>query len=243
MSLLIARNGKPHTLGEDIIKPALSIFTKVVQQKSDNDVRLIPLSNDSVRTRIDEMACDVEVQLVEKLRQSKFTMQLDETTVSGSQALLMAYVRYISDGLFHEEMLFCRSLENTTTALEIYNSVCGYFAEQDIPMTNVISCAADGAPAMMGKHNGCLKLLQENNPSMKVVHCVIHRENLVSKNLSSHLHQILSVIIKCNNYVKSIPKTERLFLQFYEDREEVASPHSNQMVIKRKMPRKICGAI
>ena len=46
----------------------------------------------------------------------------------------------------NEEMLFCLSLETTTTALEIYNSVCGYFAEQDIPMTNVISCAADGAP-------------------------------------------------------------------------------------------------
>ncbi|GFV82501.1 uncharacterized protein TNCV_3982911 [Trichonephila clavipes] len=45
----------------------------------------------------------------------------------------------------------------------------------DIPMKNITSCAADGAPNMMGKKNGCLKLKKDANPEMILVHCVIHR--------------------------------------------------------------------
>ena len=33
----------------------------------------------------------------------------------------------------------------------------------------------------MSKNTGCLKLLKDGNPNMLVVHCVIHRENLVQK--------------------------------------------------------------
>ena len=41
------------------------------------------------------MSSDVESQLVEKLKSSKFSIQLDESTVSDNRAILMAYVRFI----------------------------------------------------------------------------------------------------------------------------------------------------
>jgi hypothetical protein len=50
-------------------------------------------------------------------------------------------------------------------------------------MKNITSCAADGAPNMMGNKNGCLKLMKGENPELLLVHCVIHRENLVAKNI------------------------------------------------------------
>ncbi len=68
-----------------------------------------------MRSRIDEIAADLEEQLIVKLRQRQFTLQIDESTFAGSTALLMAYVRYVEDGSFHEEMLFCESMEMTTT--------------------------------------------------------------------------------------------------------------------------------
>ncbi|GFX81432.1 SCAN domain-containing protein 3 [Trichonephila clavipes] len=43
----------------------------------------------------------------------------------------------------------------------------------DIPMKNITSCAADGAPNMMGKKNGCLKLMKDANPEMIFEHCTI----------------------------------------------------------------------
>ena len=44
------------------------------------------------------MSSDVESQLVEKLKTSKFSIQLDQSTVSDNRAILMAYVRFIDNG-------------------------------------------------------------------------------------------------------------------------------------------------
>ena len=97
---------------------------------------------------------------------------------------MLTSVRYIDKGEFAEEMLFCKSLETTTTSTDIYNRLESYFDVKNIPMDDITSCAADGAPVMMGKKNGCLKLMKDENPEMLLVHCVIHRENLVSKTIS-----------------------------------------------------------
>lgn len=139
---------------------------------------------------------------------------MDESTIRDSQAVLMAYVRYIENGEFAEEMLFCESLETTTTAVDIYNSLKNYLFEAQIPIKNIISCSADGAPVMMGKKNGCLKLMKDDNPEMLLVHCVIHRENLVAKKLSPVLNEILNSVIICINFIKANAKCERLFKQF-----------------------------
>ena len=220
ISLLIARCGKPHTIGEDLVKPALAIFAKTVLGRNDNPASGVPLSNSSVQRRIDEMATDVEAQLTDKLRDRKFSVQLDESTVSGSQTLLLAYVRYIDKGEFAEEMLFCEELPTTTCAADIYQIFTDYFSKKSIPLSNIVSCAADGAPAMMGRHHGFLQLLKQDNPSILVVHCMIHREHLAAKSISPVLHEILTAVIKCVNFIKASTKNERLFKQFCLDTDE-----------------------
>lgn len=217
ISLLIAKSGKNHTLGENLIKPAISVFLKTVLKKDDKDVKDMPLSNNTVSRRIDEMSEDVEKQLVEKLKNRKFSLQMDESTFRDSDSILMAYVRYIDEGDFAEEILFCKSLETTTTAKDVYNKLKTYLDENKIPLTNIASCAADGAPNMMGKKNGCLKMMKDENPEMLLVHCVIHRQNLVAKNISPVLNEVLKSIIKCINSIKANAKCERLFKQFCEE--------------------------
>jgi hypothetical protein len=44
----------------------------------------------------------------------------------------MAYVRYIENGEFTEEMLFCEALRTTTTAIDIYNKLKNYLDEIQI---------------------------------------------------------------------------------------------------------------
>jgi hypothetical protein len=70
---------------------------------------------------------------------------------------------------------------------------------------------------MMGKKNGCLKLMKDENPDMTVVHCVIHRENLVAKHISPVLNEVLNSVIKCINTIKTSAKSERLFKLFCEE--------------------------
>ncbi|XP_040565533.1 protein FAM200C-like [Lepeophtheirus salmonis] len=109
-------------------------------------------------------------------------------------------------GEFAEEMLFCKSLETTTSAADIYSKLINYLRVNNIPMENIISCAADGAPVMMGKKKGCLKLMKDDTPEMIIVHCVIHRENLVAKNITPPLNEVLHSVIKCINAIKASAK-------------------------------------
>lgn len=175
------------------------------------------LSNNTVRGRIDDMGGDVEKQLIEKLRTRKFSLQMDESTIRDSESLLLAYVRFIDDENLQEEMLFCESLETTTTAKDIYKTLKSYLERNNIPFCNIVSCTADGAPAMMGNQTGCLKLMKDENPSMLIIHCVIHRENLAAKSRSTTLHDVMNRVIKCINYIKARPKCKRLFRKFCQD--------------------------
>ncbi|XP_023213182.1 SCAN domain-containing protein 3-like [Centruroides sculpturatus] len=220
ISLLIAKSGKSHTIGENLIKPSISAFMKTVLEKDDEDVKAMPLSNNTVSRRIDEMGEDIEKQLVSKLKTRNFSVQMDESTLRDSEAVLITYVRYIERGQFAEEMLFCKQLESTTKSRDIYNIFKCYLDDNEIPMKNVISCAADGAPNMMGKKNGCLQLMKADNPEMILIHCVIHKENLVAKNVSPILNEVLNAVIKCINSIKASAKTERLFKLFCEEQNE-----------------------
>ena len=81
------------------------------------------LSNNTVSRRIDKMGQNVEQQLIEKLKSQKFSLQIDVYTVRKSEALLLAYVRYIDKEKFQEEMLFCQSVETTTCGVDIYDTI------------------------------------------------------------------------------------------------------------------------
>ena len=80
-SLLIAKAKKPHTIGELLIKPAcIKIVEKLCGPQVAEKLKTVPLSNNTVKDRIDKMANNCEQQLVEKLRKGQFAIQLEETT-------------------------------------------------------------------------------------------------------------------------------------------------------------------
>jgi hypothetical protein len=73
---------------------------------------------------------------------------------------------------------------------------------------------------MMGKKSGLLEHMKNENPEMRIVHCVIHKENLVAKNISPKLNEALNAVIKCISSIKSSAKSERLFKLFCEEQNE-----------------------
>ena len=87
-------------------------------------------------------------------------------------------------------MLFCKSLK-TNTVQDIYAVDKQYFNANGIPIITLISTAADGAPALNGRHNRALKLLKNDNPHMMALQCIIHRENLEAASISGELDQML----------------------------------------------------
>ena len=64
---------------------------------------------------------------------------MDESTVRDSEALLMSYARYVDNGEFIEDMLFCEALELTTIVIDIFKKLKTYLDDNQIPMENMIS--------------------------------------------------------------------------------------------------------
>jgi hypothetical protein len=54
ISLFAAKSGKPHTIGEELILPAVSeVMSTVLHKSPHNTIKTIPLSNNSVQRDID----------------------------------------------------------------------------------------------------------------------------------------------------------------------------------------------
>lgn len=80
ISLLIAKSGKPHTIGEQLILPAIAeVLNNVLHKPAHDILKRIPLSNNTVQRRIDEMGRDVENILCKFLQTNRFSLQLDES--------------------------------------------------------------------------------------------------------------------------------------------------------------------
>ena len=94
-------------------------------------LKTIPLSDTTVGRHIEEMASDVKMQLIEKLKLSdSFSLQIDESTDIANDAQLLAFVRYEDKGTMCEEFLFCTPLPGRTTGAEIYKAVDDFFQRQ-----------------------------------------------------------------------------------------------------------------
>jgi hypothetical protein len=95
---LIAMQGKPHTIGETLVKSAaLKMANIMLGKAAEANFSQIPLSNDTISSRIDDMSDDILAQVVADLISSpaKFSLQLDETTDVSNLSQLVVFVRYI----------------------------------------------------------------------------------------------------------------------------------------------------
>lgn len=221
ISLLIAKSGKPHTIGEELILPAINeVINTMLHKPAFDIIKKIPLSNNTVQRRIDEMAQSVEELLCEFLKATKFSIQLDESTLPGNEALLLAYVRFVKEEKICQELLFAKNLMTDTKGESIYHTLEEFFKEKEIPMCNILSVATDGAPAMVGCHRGFIAYLKKTVPNVLAVHCVIHRQHLVAKNLSERLHKSLHYVISAINKIKNNSLNDRLFGQLCTENDE-----------------------
>lgn len=210
IALLIAKQGRPHTIAEDLIKPAIMEAYKVANISNPESVlNNIPLSNNTISSRISDMADDVKSILVQDLQHCKFSLTVDESTFA-NQSVLLAFVRYIKDSRLREELLFMKTLINTTGE-QVYNAVTDFLKTNDISMDNIISICTDGAPSMIGKRKGFVsRLIQDRN--VFTIHCVLHRENLVAKNIGDRdFIAILQTVVSSVNKIRTRALQDRLF--------------------------------
>lgn len=210
---LIAQKMKSHTTAESIILPACCEVVKIMfGEDYEKEVRKIPLSNNTISRRIEDMSKDVEIQVNEKLKEVDFfALQLDESTDVTGKPQVLTFVRFISESELIEQFLFCKDLPETTTGLDIFQLVDNYFSTASLSWQSCLSVCTDGCPAMVGHLKGFLALVKKENPDIIFTHCFLHREALVAKSLVPELNDVLQTVIKMVNFIKSRPLKSRLF--------------------------------
>jgi len=106
----IAKEKKPHTIGETLAIPcALEMTELVCGTKYRKKLEAVPLSNDTINSRITDISNNILEQVMEELKASlfPFRIKLDESTDVSQCAKILAYVRYMHADAIKEEFLFC----------------------------------------------------------------------------------------------------------------------------------------
>nr|XP_055067936.1 zinc finger BED domain-containing protein 5-like [Misgurnus anguillicaudatus] len=214
----IAQCKKPHTIAEQLILPsAIDMVSIMLDETSAAKLKAIPLSNDTVARRIRDISDDLEDQLIEKLRDTRFALQVDEATVSNKDCLFISYVRFIHSESVKEDLLFCKYVQTRATADELFKILDSYLIEHDLKWENCLGFCSDGAQTMAGRRKGLQALIKRVAPKAQWTHCVIHREALASKQLSSELNEVLTDVVGMVNFIKTRSLKARMFSALCEE--------------------------
>lgn len=223
----IAKAKKPFTIAEQLLQPCISKVVEIMLGSAASaKINLVPLSDTTIMRRFEDMANDVENQLCARLQRShNFTLQFDESTDIANEAILIGFVRYTHELHIVEDIFCFSSLSDQTTGEKIFESINKKMQDYALDWKNVVGLCTDGASSMTGKYKGlATKVSAVANEEFVASHCVLHREALASKNMSSELNDTLKDAVKIINNIKSNPLHSRIFSLICKEME---SEHQN----------------
>ena len=195
VAFCISHSKKAFAIAEEIIlSSAIDMCQEIIGEAVVSKLKLVSLSNDTIKRQIVEMSDDIECQLLERIKSSPYySTQLNESTDVSNAALLLVFVRYCADGNIHVDLLFCKELPTRTTADEIIRCLDNHFTFKGIDWKNCVGVCTDGAASMTSIYRGVVKQILERAGEAKCTHCFLHRQNLATRQMSPELHDVLSV--------------------------------------------------
>ncbi|KAF2364662.1 hypothetical protein FHG87_004574 [Trinorchestia longiramus] len=240
VAYLIAKQGKPHTIGETLVKPAvLKIANMMLGKEAEVKLSQINLSNDTISDRIEDMSRDILAQVVADLISSptKFSLQLDETIDVFNSSQLAVFVRYVKDDVMKEDFLFCKPLTTTTTkAADVKKLVHNFFKNNSLLWDMVSAVCSDRAPVMPGRKSGFSAVVKADAPHIIVTHCILHRHALATKTLPPKQAEVLKIVMESVNYIRTSALRHRIFSELCKEMGsefEVLLYHSNIRCLPR----------
>ena len=152
---LIAKTMKPHTIAESLILPSCCAIVKTMfGAEAEKEVRKIPLSDNTISRRIEDMSADIERSVCELVKEKgMYALQVDESTDVGGKAQLLVFMRYITGNKIAEQFLCCKELVQTT-GQDIFSTVSDYLRTVDLTWKSCVGICTDGAPSMVGSVKG-----------------------------------------------------------------------------------------
>uniref|UniRef100_A0A667X2M9 HAT C-terminal dimerisation domain-containing protein n=1 Tax=Myripristis murdjan TaxID=586833 RepID=A0A667X2M9_9TELE len=210
----------PHDKKKLLLPATIDMVSTVIDEKSAEKLKRIPLSNNTVSRRIHDISENLEEQLVSRLKAAgDFSIQLDESTDVSDCASLLVYVRYVWENDFAEDFLCCLTIPTGTTGEEIFSVLNDYMATKcGLDWANCKGITSDGAANMTGRNSGVVKRIKEAaGKDIVWNHCFIHRQALACKGIPPDLDKVLKEVIRVVNFIKGSALNHRLFDQLCAD--------------------------
>lgn len=91
-----------------------------------------------------------------------------------------------------------RGRGGVTTGEHLYSIIKQYLKSHNIPLTNIIGFAADGASNIMGTNNSIVSHLMTKLPGIAILKCMCHTVHLCSSHAAKTLH------CSCEDLIRNI---------------------------------------
>ena len=162
---LIAKEKQPHTLAEKVILPACKIIIEeMIGPNAVKDAAKLPLSDNTIARRIEDMSVDIENNILEIVRISvRFALQVNESTDISGHAQLLANVRFIDGDAIRENFYFASNCLLTQQEKEIFRVTSDCFEKKELEWKNCKSICTDGAAALVGRYKGFVSRIREKH--------------------------------------------------------------------------------
>jgi hypothetical protein len=159
---------QPHTVAEDLILPACKEIVKsMLGEGAEKEISVVPLSNDTISRRIDDMSSDIQRNVAEKVFDGRiFALKLDESTDISKKFQSLSYIRSVEEVSIIEQFFSCTELLSTSTGSDIYNSISSTFEKNGLSWKNCLSVCTDGAPAMTGRLKRFVSRVKQDFPNV-----------------------------------------------------------------------------
>ena len=201
----IAWAKKPYGEGKFVTK-CLCDIVEIVSSENNKLKRMLSdvhLSCHIVEHRIFDINMAIKSQLHSDFKACKyFSVASDESCDIQDKPRLAIFARFIStDCLIKEELLDIVPLKDKTHGIDVKEAMMVAIKKANLPIAKPTAIITDGAPAMIGSVNGLVGLCKADQtfPEFWSFHCIIHREQLVSKLLK--LDNIMKTMMEIVNYI------------------------------------------
>lgn len=161
--------------------------------------------------------------LVQKLKTTKFSVMIDESTDVSTNKAMCVVVRFydnkqhkIVSRFFDLIDIFQDGVE-IATAEVIYEALIKSFTSVGVPTINIIGFGSDGCNTMMGKNNSVMSRFLENQPGIFISKCICHSLHLCASEAAKQLPRRCEDLARdVFSYFKNSAKRKAIFLTFQE---------------------------
>jgi len=179
----------------------------------------------------------VEENIVNDLKQKKFSIYLDESTDISNTKLLAVLVKYFSDDKLHIQMLDIIPVNvDDGTAIGLFTVFKKSLKKLNLSTKNIVGYCADNASVMMGCNESFKTYLMKENPHVVVNGCICHTAHSIASSAASCIPNRVEILLQnISTYFSRSPKRQSILREFQkfinESQVKILQPSQTRLFI------------